>query len=141
MEQCKSCPGYKYEKSPTGLSNEMRIGFPILLAVLTLLAVSSGIAKIALMPSEVEFFGRYGFSNPVLFAFGVAQLIGGILLPWRRTRLAGATVIACTFLVSLAILIIDGNMPISIVTAIATILLFVVMKVSWQSRSKGLTQR
>ena len=119
----------------------MKIGFAILLAMLTLLAVSSGIAKIALMPSEVEFFGRYGFSDPMLIAFGVAQLIGGILLPLKRTRFAGATVVACTFLVSLGILLIDGNIAISIVTAIATLLLFLVMKVSWQSRSKDLTDR
>ena len=119
----------------------MKTGFAILVAILTLLAVSSGIAKIALMPSEVEFFGRYGFANPVLIAFGVTQLIGGILLPWKRTRFVGATVIACTFLVSLAILLIDGNVAISVVTAIATSLLFLVMKVSWQSTSKDLPDR
>jgi len=69
----------------------------------------------------------------MLIAFGAAQLIGGILLPMKRTRFAAATVIACTFLVSLALLLIDGNIPVSIVTAIATSLLFVVMKQSWRS--------
>lgn len=78
----------------------MKIGFSILLAILTVLAVSSGIAKIALMQNDVEFFGRYGFSARILIAFGVTQLIGGILLPWKRTRFPGATVTACTFIVS-----------------------------------------
>lgn len=119
----------------------MKIGFSIVLAILTFLAVSSGIAKIALMQNDVEFFGRYGFSAQMLIAFGVTQLIGGILLPWKRTRFAGATITACTFLVSLVILLIDGNIPVSLVTAIATILLLVVMKLNWPSRSKDVTGR
>lgn len=109
----------------------MKIAFSILLVLLTALAVLSGVTKITLMPNEVEFFSQYGFSNPMLIAFGAVQLVGGILLPWKKTRFAGATVVALTFLVSLAILLMDGNMPVSIVTAIVTILLFVVMKLSW----------
>ena len=119
----------------------MKIIFSILLAILTVLAIASGIAKITLMQNDVEFFGRYGFSAPLLIAFGVSQLIGGALLPWKGTRFAGATITACTFLVSLVLLLIDGNMPVSSVTAIATILLFLVMKLSWPFRSKDLTDR
>ncbi|MBT8081130.1 MAG: DoxX family protein [Gammaproteobacteria bacterium] len=111
----------------------MKIAFSILLLLLTALAVLSGIAKIALIPNDVEFFGRYGFSDFMLITFGAVQLTGGILLPWKRTRLVGSTVVALTFLVSLTILIVDGNIPVSIVTAVATLLLFVVMKVSWPS--------
>lgn len=114
----------------------MKIAFAILLAILTTLAALSGIAKIALMPNDVEFFGKYGFSSPMLIAFGAVQLTGGILLPWKRTRFTGSAVVALTFLVSLAILIVDGNIPVSIVTAIATLLLFVVMKLSWTASTK-----
>lgn len=113
----------------------MKTVFSILLAVLTILAVASGLAKVTLTQNDVEFFGRYGFSTPMLIAFGAAQLIGGVLMPWKKTRFAAATVVACTFIVSLAILLIDGNIPVSIVTAIATLLLFVVMKLSWPFRS------
>lgn len=116
----------------------MKIAFSILLAILTALAVLSGVTKIALMPNDVEFFGQYGFSGPTLIAFGATQLIGGSLLPWKKTRFVGAAVVAVTFLVSLAILMIDGNIPISIVTAIATFLLFLVMKLSWTARSRDL---
>ena len=115
----------------------MKIAFSILLALLTALAVLSGVAKITLVPNEVEFFGQYGFSNPMLIAFGAAQLIGGILLPWKKTRFAGAAVVAVTFLVSLAILLMDGNIPVSIVTAIATLLLLMVMKLSWPAGVKS----
>jgi len=114
----------------------MRIAFLVILAILILLAVSSGMTKILLMQQDVEFFGRYGFSNPALIAFGAVQLVGGILLPFKKTRFTGAAIVASTFLVSLVVLMMDGNIPVSIVTLIATLLLLVVMKLNWQSDSK-----
>ncbi len=114
----------------------MKIAFTILLAILTFLAVFSGVSKIALMQQDVEFFGRYGFSNAMLIAFGAAQVFGAIMMPLKKTRLVGAAIVTSTFLVSLGILLVDGNVPVSIVTAIATLLLFVVMKLSWQPRAK-----
>ena len=113
----------------------MKIAVAALLTVLTFLAIASGLTKILLLQQDVEFFGRYGFSNPLLVAFGAVQLIGGALLPFRKTRFTGAAIVASTFLVSLVILLMDGNIPVSIVTAIATLLLIVVMKLSWQSDS------
>ena len=99
-----------------------------------LLAISSGVTKILLLPQDVEFFGRYGFFNPMIVAFGAAQLIGGIMLPFAKTRFAGAAIVAVTFLVSLVVLLMDGNVPVSVVTLIATLLLAMVMKSSWQHR-------
>lgn len=108
----------------------MKIAFAALLTILTMLAVLSGMTKILLMPPDVEFFGRYGFTSPILIAFGAVQLIGGILLPFRKTRFVGAAIVASTFLASFVILLIDGNTPVSIVTLIATVLLVVVMRQS-----------
>ena len=104
----------------------------IILAVVTLLAVSSGITKILLMQQEVDFFGKYGFSNLMLIIYGLVQLLGGLLLVFARTRFVGAAVVAVSFLVSLAVLLIDGNIPVSIITAVATLWLGAVMKQSWQ---------
>lgn len=106
----------------------MKVASTIVLILLVFLATSSGVAKIALMQQDVEFFGKYGFSNAMLIAFGTTQLIGGVLLPFSKTRLAGATIVAITFLVSLLLLLLDGNIPVSIVTAVATLLLGVIMK-------------
>lgn len=108
-----------------------------ILAILTLLAVSSGITKILLMPQDVDFFGKYGFSDPLLIAYGSVQLLGGLLLVFTKTRFAGAAIVAVTFLVSLALLLMEGNVPVSIVTAVATLLLVVVMKRSWQPAAGG----
>lgn len=104
-----------------------------ILAILTFLAVSSGITKILLMPQDVDFFGKYGFSDPLLIAFGLVQLLGGLLLVFMKTRFVGAAIVAVTFLVSLALLLMEGNVTVSIVTAVAALLLGVVMNWSWRS--------
>jgi len=73
----------------------------------------------------------YGFSSPILVAYGLAQLVGGVLLAFRKTRFVGAAIVAVTFLISLVILIIDGNVSVSVATIVATLLLGVVMKQNW----------
>ena len=82
------------------------------------------------MPQDVEFFGNYGFTNPILIAYGAAQLIGGILLVIRKTRFVGAVIVAITFLFSAVVLIMAGNIPFTIFTLIAMLMLGVVMKQS-----------
>jgi len=113
----------------------MKIAYGILLAILTFLAVASGMTKVLLMQQDVEFFGRYGFNSLGLIAFGAVQLLGGVLLPFKKTRFAGAAIVATTFVVSLVILLMDGSIPVSAITLIATLLLGLVMKLSWRSES------
>lgn len=45
---------------------------------------------------------------------------------------------AITFLVSLVVLLMDGNIPVSIVTIVMTLLLGVVMKQSWKTAQSQL---
>ena len=111
----------------------MKFAYIIVLVILTLLAISSGVAKVLLVQREVDFFGQYGFSNAVLIVFGTLQLIGGLLLPFKKTRFAGAAIVAITFLVSLILLLMDGSIPASLITLVAILLLGIVMK---QSLSK-----
>jgi len=98
-----------------------------IVAVLTFLAISSGITKVILMQQEVDFFGKYGFSDPILMLYGAVQLVGGILLPFKKTRFIGAAIVAITFIISLLILILEGNIPVSVVTSVATMFLGLVM--------------
>lgn len=97
----------------------MKIFLRFVLVILVFLAVSSGITKILLMQQDVEFFGKYGFSDPALIAFGIAQLIGGVLLVFQRTRVLGIVFVAITFLVSAVLLIMEGNIPFTIFTFVA----------------------
>ena len=112
----------------------MKTASAIILVLLVGLAVFSGATKIALVQQDVEFFGKYGFSNPMLIAFGAAQFTGGLLMSFRKSRFSGAAIVAITFLVSLVLLLIDGNIPVSVVTAVATLLLGIVMGRSWRPR-------
>lgn len=101
----------------------MKIVFNVVLAVLVLLAVSSGITKIMLMPQDVAFFGRYGFTDPILIAFGCSQLVGGVLLAIPKTRVVGAMVVAITFVISAGVLFMAGKIPITLVTIVCVLLL------------------
>lgn len=106
----------------------MKIFFYIILAILVFLAISSGVTKILLMPQDVEFFGQYGFSNPILIAYGLTQLVGGIILAIPKTRVIGTAIVAVTFLISAVVLFLSGNIPITIVTLVFTGLLVLIAK-------------
>lgn len=106
----------------------MKIIFYIVLVVLVLLAVLSGTSKILLMSQDVEFFGKYGFSDFALIVFGLVQLVGGILIAIPKTRSVGALLVATTFLVSAVLLVLSGNIPIGLVTLLFVGLLGFVVK-------------
>ena len=108
----------------------MSILLKINLVILIFLASSSGITKTILMQQDVEFFGNYGFTNPILIAYGISQLIGGILLIVPKTRLVGAIIVAITFTISAVVLIIAGKILPTIFTFLALLMLGVVMKQS-----------
>lgn len=112
----------------------MNIYLNVILSILVFLAVSSGVTKIMLMPQDVEFFGNYGFTNPILITYGGVQVIGGILLVFRKTRFFGALIVAITFLISAAVLIMARNIPVTIITVVAVLMLGVIMK---QSLKRG----
>lgn len=114
----------------------MKVAYMIILVVLVLLAVSSGVTKILLMQQDVDFFGKYGFSDPILVIYGLVQLIGGLLLVFTKTRFVGAAIVAVTFLISLVVILMEGNIPVGIITVITILLLGVIMKQSWQPAAR-----
>ena len=115
----------------------MKVIIKIILALLVLLAGSSGLTKIMLMQQDVEFFGKYGFSNPILMSFGAFQLLGGILLILPKTRILGAIIVAITFLISAVVLYKDGNFPVVIVTLICVGLLGLIAAKSRQNNERN----
>jgi formate/nitrite transporter FocA (FNT family) len=113
----------------------VKIALNILLGILVFLAISSGTTKILLMQQDVEFFGAYGFTHSILIAYGVIQLFGGVLLAFPKTRIAGAIVVAITFLVSLVVLLIAGNIPVAIITLLFVGFLGLIIKQSLGSKN------
>lgn len=95
----------------------------VFLVILIFLAVASGLTKILLMPQDVEFFGRFGFTSPLLVAFGASQVIGGVLMAFPKTRALGAVIVLITFSISAVMLYLAGNLPVTFVTVAAIVLL------------------
>ncbi len=81
-----------------------------ILSILILLGVAAGFVKIIRMPQELDFFQAVGLSEWSLVLFGVAQLCGGVLLIFRRSRLAGAVISAIMFLASAIMVFITGEL-------------------------------
>ena len=105
----------------------MKIIFLLLLGLLIFLSVSSGVTKIMLMPQDLNFFTQYGFSELTLQIFGAAQVVGGILLAIPSLRIFGALIVALTFVISMAILIVAGNIVMAAITLLVTLLLAIVV--------------
>lgn len=101
----------------------MKVPQVAILAVLVFLAVSSGVAKIMLMPQGVTFFGEYGFTNPLLVKFGALQVIGGLMMIFAKTRVIGASAVAVTFVISAGVLISAGSVGPTIATVVALVFL------------------
>ena len=111
----------------------MSIGLSVSVVMMSLLALSSGVTKIMLMQQEADFYGTYGFTNPILIAFGVAQVVGAVLLMISKTRVYGAAIVGSTFLVSGVVLVLAGNIPGAIVTFVVILVLGVILKLSYKN--------
>ena len=112
----------------------MKIIQNINLVILVFLAITSGIAKVMLMPQEIEFFGGIGFNNLTLIIFGSAQVVGGLMMTLPKTRLIGAIIVAITFAVSAVVLLISENIMVAIITCITLVMLSVVIKQSLKNK-------
>ena len=112
----------------------MKIFYNLVIVILVLLAISSGVTKVLLMPQDVEFFAEFGFTTPILIIFGAFQLLGGVLLVIRRARIIGSVIVALTFLISAVLLIVMGNLIVAVITLFCVALLGLVIQ---QSLSRG----
>jgi len=103
------------------------------LIVLILLGISAGVAKILKMPEELAFFQAVGLGESIVLLFGIVQLVGGILLIFRRTRFAGALVSTSTYLASAIMIFVSGAISFG---AISMLPVFMSGWIAWDS-SKG----
>lgn len=106
----------------------MKIFKIIILILLVGLGVSSGLAKIMLIPGEMDFFKGVGFSQTLLILFGIIQLIGGILLILKKMRKIGASVIAITFFASTILIFLSGKIVFGFFSILPILLAVVIIK-------------
>jgi len=94
----------------------------VVLALLILLSLASGGAKIALLPQEVAFFGGAGFSDTALRIYGSFQLIAGLLLIATKTRLYGSILAALGFVLSTVVIMLGGDIVFGVVSLIPVVM-------------------
>lgn len=114
----------------------MKIALWVNRVALTLLSISTAGVKLAGMEEEMVIFRTVGFSDAMAMAFGVVQLVGGLLLLPPKTTRIGAWVMVPTFLFATGVLFANGMVPFGVVS-----LLFPAMAVlhalKWPKASEG----
>lgn len=83
---------------------------------LTLLSIMTGVVKLASMPEEMEIFRNAGLPDAFTYAFGVVQLVGGLMLIPNKTHHWGALTMIPTFLFATGVLFVNGLIPFGLVS-------------------------
>jgi len=91
-----------------------RLGIWALVALLALLSMAAGGAKIASMPQEIQFFEDVGVSVELVLPLGILQIIGGLLIIPPQSRRVGSALVAITFFASSAMIFAAGNISFGI---------------------------
>ena len=100
----------------------MRIMKTALVVVLGLLSIAAGAAKVALVPEEAQFLRQFGFTDVLIIAFGVVQVVGGLLLVVSATRFYGSLICAAGFALSAGLLLAAGNLAFGAVALLPVLL-------------------
>jgi len=82
----------------------------LIVAVIALLSIAAGLAKVMQTQQEMEFLQGLGLSPVLIVVFGLVQIVGGALLAPKKTRLLGATLVTSALIVSTALLFLGGNL-------------------------------
>ena len=114
----------------------MRILKIILLAIVVLLGLGSGIAKVMLLADDLHFFGKIGLSEVGIQIFGTLQMIGALMLPFQKWRFLGSLILIITFLSSTSLLLISGNISFGIFSILPIALIVILLKL--KNKSNGL---
>lgn len=88
----------------------MRVAHITVAVLIGLLSLAAGAAKIALVPEERSFLGQFGFTDALTIAFGIVQVLGGLLIMFAGTRFFGAILAGAAFALSFALLLVGGQL-------------------------------
>jgi hypothetical protein len=102
----------------------------ILVALITLLSIAAGVAKVLESPQEVEFLQGFGFTPLPIITFGLVQIVGGVLLAAPKTKKLGAIITILAFGVSTLLIFISGNSMFGLASMVPILLICVIL---WHS--------
>ena len=105
----------------------MKIVNILIIAIIVILSIAAGLAKVMQTQQEMEFLQGVGLSTALIVAFGLIQILGGVLLIPRKTRLAGAVLVTSAFVVSTVLILIGGNLAFGLVSIIPIALASVII--------------
>ena len=94
----------------------MKIVNILIIAIVALLSVAAGLAKVMQTQQEMEFLQGFGLSTALIVAFGLVQILGGVLLVPKKTRLPGAILTASALVVSNVLIFFGGNLTFGLVS-------------------------
>jgi hypothetical protein len=90
----------------------------LIVAVIAILSVAAGLAKVMRSPQEIEFLQGLGLSIFVIMVYGLIQIIGGVLMAPEKTRMPGAVLVTLGFVVSTVLIFIGGNVTFGLISVI-----------------------
>lgn len=90
--------------------------------LLTLLSIMTAVVKLVRMEEEMVIFRNVGLSDGMIVVFGVAQLVGGLLLLAPNTTKLGAWLMLPTFVFATGVLFANHMVPFGVFS-----LLFIAM--------------
>lgn len=91
--------------------------------MLALLGVAAGIAKLLQTPQEMAFFQeQMGFSAEAIMAFGLLQLVAGLMLVFKKTRMVGAALLGLTLFLSSIVIFMAGETSFGMVSLIPVLM-------------------
>ena len=93
----------------------------IILALLVLMSLAAGAAKIMQIPQEVGFFESAGLAKSAVLPFGIVQILGAALAVMPKTRKIGIMVMALIFLASALMVFITGNIGFGLVSLLPVV--------------------
>ena len=112
----------------------MKIVSYLIIAIVTLLSIAAGLAKVMQTPQEMAFLQGAGLSPGLIVVFGLVQILGGLLLALPKTRKVGAVIAAAAFVVSAALIFMGGNLAFGLISIVPIALAGIVF---YHSTSKG----
>lgn len=96
----------------------MKIVNYLLIAIIALLSIAAGLAKVMQTQHEMEFLQGFGLSPFLIVVFGLVQIVGGILLVPNKTRMLGAILVISALVVSTVLIFMGGDLAFGLVSVI-----------------------
>jgi hypothetical protein len=81
----------------------------IVIAIIALLSIAAGMAKLLELPQEVQFLKGFGFNSMLIISYGLVQVIGGVILTIPKTLKLGAIITVFAFTLSSLLIALSGN--------------------------------